>query len=90
MVSGQWSAVSKDGRRVLLTTCDMCSVYCLMQILTVFSLFLGVSVCLFMSLLVFPDILMLCIYLFCLVLYIYFCIKFMIFMCTDVYVVPLS
>ena len=44
---GQWSAVSKDGRHVLLTACVMCSVYCLMQIFTVFffiSWCLGVSV----------------------------------------------
>ena len=61
-----------------------------MQILTVFSLFLGVSVCPFMSLLIFTDILMLCIYLFCFVLYIFFCTKFMIFICTNVFVVPLS
>ena len=31
-----WSAISKDGRCVLLTACDMSSVHCLMQILTAF------------------------------------------------------
>ena len=31
-----WSAISKDGRRVLLTACGMSSVHCLMQILTAF------------------------------------------------------
>ena len=41
-----WSAISKDGRRVLLTACDMSSVHCLMQILTAFffPLFFGVSI----------------------------------------------
>ena len=45
-----WSAISKDGSRVLLTACDMSSVHCLMQILTAFffSLLFGVSVCPFM------------------------------------------
>ena len=31
-----WSAISKDGRRVLLTACGMSSVHCLMQIHTAF------------------------------------------------------
>ena len=31
-----WSAISKDGRCVLLTACDMSSVHCLMQILIAF------------------------------------------------------
>ena len=35
-----WSAISKDGRRVLLTACDMSSVHCLMQILTAFFSFM--------------------------------------------------
>ena len=44
-----WSAISKDGRRVLLSACDISSVHCLMQMLTAFfSLFFGVSVCPFM------------------------------------------
>ena len=46
--------------------------------------------CLRVSLLIFTDILMVYIYLFCFDLYIYFCTKFMIFMCTNVFVVPLS
>ena len=35
-----WSAISKDGRRVFLTACDMSSVHCLMQILTAFFFFI--------------------------------------------------
>ena len=35
-----WSAISKDGRRVLLTACDLSSVHYLMQILTAFFSFM--------------------------------------------------
>ena len=35
-----WSAISKDGRCVLLTACDMSSVHCLMQILIAFFFFI--------------------------------------------------
>ena len=37
-----------------------------------------------------PKLWMVYIYLFCSILYIYFCTKFMIFICTNVFVVPLS
>ena len=40
-----WSAISKDGRRVFLTACDMSSVHCLMQILTAFFSYFLVSPC---------------------------------------------
>ena len=74
-----WSAVSKDGGRVLLIA-YMSSVHCLMQILAAFFFIFW---CLRVS----------CLYLvilFCFVLYIYFCTKFMIFMCTNVFVVRFS
>ena len=35
-----WSAIREDGRRVLLTACDISSVQCLMQILTAFFFFI--------------------------------------------------